>query len=232
MLGSLAVREILQSTEPIDQLKEVMARLRAPGGCPWDQEQNHQSIKEHAIEEVYELVDAIEAHDDKEMKEELGDLLLQVIFHSHLASERSVFDFDEVTIGIVEKLIRRHPHVFGEDKSADDADKVLTQWEKIKKSEKEGTEHQRDSVFDGIPNHLPALAKAGKLIKKARKSGILKPEYQGPHSSLSKEQVADLLFDLVSHAQASGFSAEEILRAKICEKETEYRQLEDTQASD
>jgi len=228
----MPVREILESQKPIDQLKEVMARLRAPGGCPWDQKQNHNSIKAHAIEEVYELVDAIEAGDDKEMKEELGDLLLQVIFHSHLASERNVFDFDQVTIGIVEKLIRRHPHVFGDDKSADNAEKVLNQWEKIKLSEKVGTDHQRDSVFDGIPNHLPALAKAEKLVKKARKSGFLNPEYQGPWAGLSQDEVASQLFDLVNYAQASGFNPEEMLRSKLAEKELEFREIEEQKSSD
>src|SRR5205085_3054133 len=119
--------------KPIDEVLKVMARLRAPkGGCPWDLEQDHMTLRYHAVEEVYELMDAIEAGDDHEMVEELGDLLLQIVFHCQLARERGAFDFEEVTRRISEKLIRRHPHVFGEAK-AKDVEAVWAQWEKIKK---------------------------------------------------------------------------------------------------
>lgn len=208
-----------------------MARLRAPDGCPWDQKQDHHSIRHHAVEEVYELIDAIEANDDVEMKEELGDLLLQVIFHCQLGLERNAFNFDDVTIAIIEKLIRRHPHVFGDDKSADNQEKVLAQWEQIKNAEKEGTAHQRDSVFDGIPNHLPALAKAEKLIKKARKANLAPAEYHGNLPELSKEEIADQLFELTSQAQASGFSTEQLLREKISEQEARFREMEASSAN-
>lgn len=118
----------------IEDLLKVMAKLRSPGGCPWDREQTHLSLRRHAIEEVYELIDAIEARDDHEMAEELGDLLLQVVFHCQLANERKVFDFERVTRLLVEKLIRRHPHVFGKTK-VKDVDEVWANWERIKRAE-------------------------------------------------------------------------------------------------
>ncbi|HVV72888.1 MAG TPA: MazG family protein, partial [Verrucomicrobiae bacterium] len=118
----------MKRSAAIDQLLEVMARLRAPGGCPWDREQNHQTLRWHAVEEVYELLDAIESKDDHEMEEELGDLLLQVVFHCQLAKERRRFDFERVARHITEKLIRRHPHVFGETKVKNVA-QVWSNWE-------------------------------------------------------------------------------------------------------
>src|ERR1043165_6617875 len=139
----------------INNLLRVMARLRAPNGCPWDREQDHMTLRRHAVEEVYELIDAIESGDDHEMAEELGDLLLQVVFHAQMAKERGAFNFEKVTQLIVDKHIRRHPHVFGKTK-VKDIDEVWANWEKIKKAEKDGTKHQRDSALDGIPKHLPA----------------------------------------------------------------------------
>src|SRR5664279_157179 len=152
----------------INDLLKVMARLRSPTGCPWDREQSHWTLRRHAIEEVYELIDAIEAKDDHEMAEELGDLLLQVVFHCQMARERGAFDFEKVCRLIVEKLVRRHPHVFGQTK-VKDVDEVWANWEKIKQAEKKGTRHARPSAFDGIPKYLPALLRAEKLMKKARK---------------------------------------------------------------
>ena len=118
----------------IEELLEVMERLRAPDGCPWDREQDHNSIRMHAVEEVYELLDAIESEDDHEMREELGDMLLQVVFHCQMAAERGAFNFEDAAREIVDKLVRRHPHVFGDTK-ADTVDEVWTNWEKIKKEE-------------------------------------------------------------------------------------------------
>src|SRR5499426_4271810 len=155
----------------IQDLLNVMARLRAPDGCPWDREQDHRTLRRHAIEEVYELIDAIEAGDDHEMAEELGDLLLQVVFHCQLGRERGAFDFDRVARHIVDKLVRRHPHVFG-DANAKTVDAVWTQWEIIKRAEKQGTRHARPSALDGIPRHLPALLRAEKLLKKARRAKL------------------------------------------------------------
>ena len=161
-----------QSAAAIRDLLAVMARLRSPTGCPWDREQDHQTLRFHAVEEAYELMDAIEAGDDQEMAEELGDLLLQVVFHCQLAGERGAFDFEQVARGITEKLLRRHPHVFGETK-VKSVDEVWANWEKIKTAEKHGTRHARPSALDGIPRHLPALLRAEKLAKKGRKAKLL-----------------------------------------------------------
>src|SRR5215210_8967409 len=149
-----------------------MAKLRSPEGCPWDREQDHMTLRFHAVEEVYELLDAIESRDDHEMAEELGDLLLQVVFHCQLGKERGAFDFEKVARHITDKLIRRHPHVFG-DVKVKNVDQVWANWEKIKRAEKEGTKHERASAFDGIPRHLPALLRTEKLAKKARKAKLL-----------------------------------------------------------
>src|SRR6266702_3810660 len=162
----------MKSNSAIGDLLKVMARLRSSNGCPWDREQDHLTLRFHAVEEVYELIDAIEAGDDHEMIEELGDLLLQVVFHCQLASERDAFDFETVCRHLVEKLVRRHPHVFGEAK-AKTVDAVWAQWEQIKKAEKHGTRHARSSALDGIPRHLPALLRAEKLLKKARRAKLL-----------------------------------------------------------
>jgi tetrapyrrole methylase family protein/MazG family protein len=140
-------------------LLDVMAALRSPEGCPWDKEQTHMSLRTHAIEEVYELIDAIEAGDDPEMREELGDLLLQVVFHCQLARERGAFDFDAVAREMTDKLLRRHPHVFG-SADARTVDAVWAQWDQIKNAEKQGTVRERRSALDGVPRHLPALLRA------------------------------------------------------------------------
>ncbi len=161
----------MKNNSAINELLRVMARLRSPTGCPWDREQDHRSLRWHAVEEVYELIDAIEAGDDHEMAEELGDLLLQVVFHCQLAKERGAFDFEKVARHITEKLIRRHPHVFG-DLKVKDVDQVWANWEKIKQAEKHGTRHARPSALDGIPRHLPALLRAEKLVKKARRARL------------------------------------------------------------
>src|SRR5262245_19537090 len=152
----------------LTDLLRVMARLRSPTGCPWDREQNHRTLRWHTVEEAYELLDAIESADDHEMVEELGDLLLQVVFHCQLGRERRAFDFDSVTRNLTQKLIRRHPHVFGKVK-VKDVDQVWANWERIKRAEKHGTRHARPSALDGIPHHLPALMRVEKLIKKARR---------------------------------------------------------------
>src|SRR5271157_6051467 len=146
----------MKNQPTINDLLKVMARLRSPRGCPWDREQNHETLRYHAVEEVYELLDAIEAGDDHEMAEELGDLLLQVVFHCQLARERGAFDFEQVARRITDKLLRRHPHVFGAVK-VKNVDEVWANCEKIKTAEKSGTRHARASALDGIPRHLPAL---------------------------------------------------------------------------
>ncbi len=222
----MSIRRRNESKPPgtaIGQLLAVMAKLRSPEGCPWDREQSHLSLRFHAVEEVYELMDAIEAADDHEMVEELGDLLLQVVFHCQLASERKAFSFDDVSKSITDKLIRRHPHVFG-DAKAETVDAVWAQWEQIKKAEKHGTAHARPSGFDGIPKHLPALLRAEKLIKKARKLGLLAA---GKMCRASRKQaLGKELFALAEQAQASGWSAEELLRGETQQREKAWRRAE------
>ena len=205
----------------IDDLLKVMARLRAPDGCPWDREQDHKSIRMNAVEEVYELLDAIEAEDDAEMEEELGDLLLQVIFHAQMAKERGAFDFEKVVGNILDKLVRRHPHVFG-NANVKDVDGVWTQWDAIKQTEKAGTINERRSVFDGIPRHLPALMRAHKMVKKARKHGLL----TNGRKSKAKEKLGRKLFELAQRAQANGWQSEELLRAETARQEKILRQKE------
>jgi MazG family protein len=208
----------------INDLLKVMARLRSPTGCPWDREQNHMTLRRHAIEEVYELIDAIEAGDDVEMGEELGDLLLQVVFHCQLASERGVFDFERVTRELVNKLIRRHPHVFGATK-VKNVDEVWANWEKIKRAEKTGTHRERASALDGIPRHLPALLRAEKLLKKAHKAKLV-TNGKNSKSKLSKTALAQELFELASLAQARGWCAEELLVAETKKREKIFRKTE------
>jgi XTP/dITP diphosphohydrolase len=213
----------MKKTPAINELLQVMATLRSPQGCPWDREQDHQTLRRHAVEEVYELIDAIEAGDDLEMAEELGDLLLQVVFHCQLASERGAFDFERVTHVLVEKLIRRHPHVFGETK-VKNVDEVWANWEQIKRAEKQGTHHERPSALDGIPRHLPALARAEKLVKKARKAKLL------PAAPIArrwtKPALAKELFALAAEAQTHGWSAEELLAAEVKKAERQLRRAE------
>ena len=208
----------------IEALLKVMARLRSPTGCPWDREQSHMTLRRHAIEEVYELIDAIEAGDDHEMAEELGDLLLQVVFHCQLARERGAFDFEKVTRTLVDKLIRRHPHVFGKTK-VKNVDEVWANWENIKHAEKHGTRHARRSAFDGIPKHLPALLRTEKLVKKARKVPLI-AKTMNTKRKLPKPALAKELFDLAALAQSRGWSAEELLTAEIKKQEQTFRRRE------
>jgi tetrapyrrole methylase family protein/MazG family protein len=212
-----------KSKPAIEDLLRVMAKLRSPTGCPWDREQSHLTLRRHAIEEVYELIDAIEARDDHEMAEELGDLLLQVVFHCQLALERGAFDFEKVTQHLVDKLIRRHPHVFGTTK-VKDVDEVWANWEKIKHAEKKGTRHERPSALDGIPKHLPALLRVEKLVKKARKAKL--PVAGKPARRVSKSAVAQELFELAAYAQSRGWTAEELLLVETKKREKVLRRLE------
>src|SRR6266566_3642517 len=206
----------MKKNSAITELIRIMARLRSPTGCPWDREQDHRSLRWHAVEEVYELLDAIEARDDHEMAEELGDVLLQVVFHCQLAKERGAFDFDKVARHITEKLIRRHPHVFG-DLKVKDVDQVWANWEKIKQAEKHGTRHARPSALDGIPRHLPSLLRAEKLVKKARRAKLL-GNSKG-NRKLTRSRLARQLFELATYAQSKGWSAEELLRLETKKQE-------------
>ncbi len=222
----------MKPNSAIAELLKVMAKLRSPTGCPWDREQSHMTLRRHAIEEVYELIDAIEARDDHEMAEELGDLLLQVVFHCQLARERGAFDFEKVCRVLVEKLIRRHPHVFGKTK-VKDVDEVWANWEKIKRAEKHGTKHARHSAFDGISKHLPALLRAEKLVKKARMVLADGHDADGRQADrlvskrkIGKSTLAKELFELAASAQSRGWSAEELLCAEMKRRERDFRRRE------
>ncbi|HQU86403.1 MAG TPA: nucleoside triphosphate pyrophosphohydrolase [Pyrinomonadaceae bacterium] len=158
-----------------DELVNVMARLRAPGGCPWDREQTYESLSQYLLEECYETFDAIQeataTGETHNLVEELGDVLLQVVFHSTIAAERGDFTIDEVVQGVTEKLILRHPHVFGE-KELETAQDVLNNWDELKKAQQKASgkiEKQKESILDDVPVHFPALLEGQKLTKKAAK---------------------------------------------------------------
>lgn len=216
-----------KSRPAINDLVQIMARLRAPNGCPWDREQDHLTLRWHAVEEVYELLDAIESKDDHEMEEELGDLLLQVVFHCQLARERGAFNFNDVARHIADKLIRRHPHVFGKLK-VKDSEHVLKNWEQIKRAEKHGTRHERPSALDGIPKHLPSLLRAEKLLKKARRANLVS---EAPAKrKLTRAQVGEALFELAEYAQSKKWSPEDLLRVETQRRERAWRKREKAQA--
>ncbi|WP_337020565.1 nucleoside triphosphate pyrophosphohydrolase, partial [Oceanobacillus massiliensis] len=165
------------------KLKEVMATLRGPDGCPWDREQTHESLREYTIEEVYELIDAIDAQDDANIIEELGDILMHVLLHSQIGTDAGYFTIDDVIRSITDKMIFRHPHVFSDTK-VNSVDDVTKNWDQLKKEEKGD---QRQSVLDGVPTHLPALAKAFNLQKKAAKVGFNWEDVQHIWEKLDEE---------------------------------------------
>lgn len=223
--------------KPIDRLLEIMAKLRSPEGCPWDLEQNHQSIKAQLIEECYELVEAIEADDNTLMKEELGDVLLHVVFHCQLGREDGVFDFDAVAEGICEKLVRRHPHVFGSE-TLGSSKEVLVAWQELKKKEKP----ERNSVLEGVPKPLPALMRAQEIQKKAARVGFdwatpepvlqkVREELAETEEALEKkegleEELGDLLFAAVNLARHHGIDAETACRKAVDKFEKRFRWVE------
>ena len=214
---------------PIDELRAIVARLRAPGGCPWDREQTHASLRGALLEEAYEVVAAIDSSDDANLREELGDLLLQSVFHAEIACGEGRFDFDDVARGISEKLIRRHPHVFGDDHCADSAE-VLVRWDEIKRAEKGGTAAK--SVLEGIPSSLAALMRAEEVQKKAAKIGFdweaaapviakvreelaeVEAAIAAGHSGAIEDELGDLLFSVVNLSRKLKIDAEvALLRA-------------------
>jgi MazG family protein len=188
------------SLPPLEQLREIVAKLRGPGGCPWDREQTHATLRGGLLEEAYEVVAAIDAGDDANLREELGDLLLQVIFHSQLATEEGRFGFDDVAREIADKLVRRHPHVFGAE-SAETSAAVLVKWDEIKRAEKGGAA-ATTSLLDGLPAGLPALMHAHKVQKKASKIGFDWPDTP-PILAKVREEIAEL-----EEAIAGGSAAE------------------------
>jgi nucleoside triphosphate diphosphatase len=174
----------------------IMARLRGPDGCPWDREQTFDSIKRHTLEETYEVFDAIERRAWPDLKDELGDLFLQVLFYAQMASEEGHFTIQDVAANLNEKLIRRHPHIFG-DVQAKDAETVLRNWEEIKRSEKQATQTTATSMLDDIPRTMAALLEAGKLGSRAAKVGFDWPDATGLFAKL-QEEIAELQAELPS----------------------------------
>ena len=206
------------------RLLEVMDRLRSPGGCPWDAEQTHQSLLKYLLEESYEFVDSVDQDDREAMREELGDILLQVYFHSRIAQDHPTdpFDIEEVAKGISDKLIRRHPHVFGDVKINSD-EELLQNWER-KKAEEKG----RKSATDGVALSQPALSLITKLIYRAEKNGI---DLNLPTSLLNNEvptdvAIGDALVAAVVAAIKEGIEPEDLLRSRAREISDEIKRLE------
>jgi XTP/dITP diphosphohydrolase len=190
-------------SSPLERAAEVMDRLRSPGGCPWDAAQTHESLTRYLLEEAYEVIEAIETGDLALLREELGDLLLQVLFHARITQELpegQAFGIDDVATDLIDKLVRRHPHVFG-DAEAGDADQLNESWERQKMAEK-----GRTSALDGVPIDQPALALAAKLVSRAQRAG-LDPGPSGP-----VDDIGERLFAVVREAAESGVDPEAALR--------------------
>jgi MazG family protein len=222
----------------------VMARLRAPDGCAWDREQTHESLKQYLLEESAELFDALEDGDDRAIADELGDVFLQVLFHAQIASEQGRFDMQDVARGLCEKLVRRHPHVFGEAE-AETAARVLEQWDQIKQGERADRGEVPKSALHGVPRHLPALHRAYKIQKKAAKVGFDWPTSEGVYAKIAEElaevreasesgspedvaeEIGDLLFAVTNLSRFLGHFPEEALHATVRKFERRFTRIED-----
>lgn len=203
----------------VEELVAVLGYLRAPGRCAWDREQTHRSLVQYLVEETYELVDAIEAGDDAELIEELGDVLYQVIFHSDIAAEEGRFTLEDVAAHMTAKMVGRHPHVFG-DVVAETAEAVTANWDQIKKAEKPG----RASVLDGIPQAMPSLALAAKLLGRAEKVGL--EPVAVPAVPETEAELGDELLATVVAARAQGLDAERALRDALRRLQDDIRAAE------
>lgn len=222
------------------KLVEIMKKLRAPDGCPWDREQSLETLKKTLIEECYEVLDVMEEEKHEELKGELGDLLLQVVFQAEIMDEKKYFNIDDVCSEITEKLIRRHPHIFG-DVEVKDSSEVLKNWEEIKKTEK--THQDRVSLLDGIPKTMPPLEKTYKILNKVKKLEVVPNglkesqkalnenfEYLNKISELDKDELkksyGDFLFSLVNFGRVNGIEPYEELRKANIRFEEEFRKNE------
>lgn len=222
------------------RLVEIMKKLRAPDGCPWDREQDLNSLKKTLIEECYEVLDVMEEEKHEELKGELGDLLLQIVFQAEIMNEKKYFDIDDVCSEITEKLIRRHPHIFGDVKVMDSAE-VLVNWEEIKKTEK--SHKDRVSILDGIPKAMPPMERTYKILNKVKKLGVVSNEFSESSKILDEEfeslkkvsqeekenfrkAYGDFLFTLVNFGRVSGMEPFEELRKANIRFEEEFRKNE------
>lgn len=219
------------------KLVEVMKKLRGENGCPWDHEQTHETLKPYLLEEAYEVVNAIDSKLDNELEEELGDLLLQIVFHAQIASEQGRFTIDDVARTIVNKLIRRHPHVFSETK-VNNSEEVLENWEEIKKGE------GKESVLDGVPESLPALLKARRVQEKVKRVGFDWDNIQGAFEKVLEEfkelkdavgrrkkkeiedEFGDILFSIVNISRFMEIDAEDSLRKTINKFKKRFQYIE------
>jgi MazG family protein len=238
----------MSDLERFGKLVEIMDRLRGPGGCPWDREQTWESLRGYLLEECHEAVAALDAGDREALCEELGDLLLQIVFLSRLGQEEGVFTARDVVRGIVEKMVRRHPHVFGNE-SAEDADDVLRHWERIKNEEKAGRGEKRQSILDGLPPGLPALLHAQRLGEKAARVGFdwsnpthvldkigeelveLRCAMKGGDREASREEIGDLLFATAMLARKLRHDPEAALEAANHKFSRRFRRLESRASS-
>ena len=212
---------------PVEQLVQVINQLRSPGGCPWDAEQTHASLARYLLEETYEALEAMDQGDLGALREELGDLLLQVVFHARIAQETdSTFSLDAIAQGVVDKLVRRHPHVFT-DLVVTSSEELEENWAKIKEQEK-----KRESVTDGVPQAMPALQLATQLIYRSRNSGITAGDAQVKESlreligEVTEDQIAALLVATAELALEVDIESESVLRAKMMRYRAKVRESE------
>ncbi len=231
----------VKSVSLLHDLVELMRKLRSNDGCPWDKEQSHASLKPHLVEETYEVIDAIDSGDPAKIKEELADLFFHIIFHCQIAKEKGEFDIESIMALCLDKMTRRHPHVFG-DATANTQEEVIRQWEEIKKKEK-GYE-ERKFVVDGLPKHLPALQKAQKLQKKVSKVGFdwkdirdviakideeleeVKDAIQRNKPEHIEEEVGDLLFSVVNLSRFLKLDTENVLHKTIYKFVERFKKVE------
>ena len=213
----------------LEELIAVLEKLRAPGGCAWDAEQTHESLVKYLVEETYELVDAIERGNRDEMIEELGDVLYQVVFHSDIAAHTPGEDFtlEDVAANMTAKMIGRHPHVFGDSAQKEalniqSGSDVSGMWDELKQADKSG----RTSVLDGIPQSMPALALADKVLAKAEKIGIIDASAPGALALSTEEELGGVLLAIVTSARLNGLDSERALRTVLRELQDEIRDVE------
>lgn len=211
-----------QTVSELQRLMEIMAHLRSPEGCPWDQEQTHETLTRCLVEEVSETLEAIDEKDMELLEEELGDLLLQVVFHAQIAKENGNFDMEDIARGISNKLVRRHPHVFGDEKGTiDQADQVVDRWEQVKAEEKKqkGKSGDNSSIFKKLPPRLPALLFAYDIYKRAEKVNVhtkmtlTEKKIDLLSQDLDEVKAGRALFELVAACRKSGLDPEASLRS-------------------